>query len=214
MNNYGGYQNRGNNINMNPNSPMIQSSNFGNNQNNPNMNQNNSFNLQNSDSNISLAQSQSIPINKNNKKLQVQLTNDEQRVFSQLYNMLDNNGLGRILGKPAANFMKTSNLRKDVLKEIWLIAAQTNNTYLLRDEFYVTLRLIALAQNNMPFTGQSIEMNNPIPPLPNFNLNNFNQNNNNNQSNNNQNNNMNNRQNNNDYNNQNNNNFNNNQNPY
>ena len=50
MNNYGGYQNRGNSINMNPNTPMIQSSNFGN-------NQNNCFNLENSNSNISLAQS-------------------------------------------------------------------------------------------------------------------------------------------------------------
>ena len=34
------------------------------------------------------------------------------------------------------------------------------------------MRLIALAQNNMPFTAQSIEMNNPIPPLPFFDLNN------------------------------------------
>ena len=207
MNDYGGYQN------MNSNTQMIQSANFRNNQNNPNMNQNNSFNLQNSNSNIILAQSQAIPINKNMKKLQVQLTNAEQRFFSQLYNKLDNNNLGRILGKPAANFMKTSNLKKEVLKEIWLIAAQTNNTFLLREEFYVALRLIALAQNNMPFTAQSIEKNNPIPPLPNFDLNNFNPNNSNIQSNNNQNNNLNNKQDNNNFNNQNNN-FNSNQNPY
>ena len=84
--------------------------------------------------------------------------------------------------------MKKSNLSKQVLKEIWLIAAKSSNTYILKEEFYVALRLIALAQNNMPFTEQSIEKNNPIPPLPNFDLNrnpnnnqnNFNQNNNNN----------------------------------
>ena len=187
MNNYGVYQNR-NNPNMNSNNTMFQSSNFGNNQNGPNMNQNNNnFNLQNSNTSINLAQSQSIPINKNMKKLQVQMTKDEQMLYSKLYNMLDNNGVGRILGKPAANFMKASNLKKSVLKEIWLIAAQTSNTYLLREEFYVAMRLIALAQNNMPFTAQSIEMNNPIPPLPFFDLNN-NQNNNNNNQNNNQNN--------------------------
>ena len=191
MNNYGGYQDRGNNSNMNSNNTMFQSSNFRNSQNGPNMNQNNNnFNLQNSYGNISLAQSQTLPINRNMKKLQVQMTKEEQMFYSKLYNMLDNNGAGRIPGKPAANFMKTSNLRKEVLKEIWLIAAQTSNAYILREEFYVAMRLIALAQNNMPFTAQSIEMNNPIPPLPCFDLNNNQNNSNQNQNNINQNNNI------------------------
>ena len=193
QNNYGGFQNRGNNSNMNSSNTMFMSSNFRNNQNNPNMNQNNNnFNLQNSSSNISLGQSQTILMNRNAKKFNVQLTPDEQNFYSKIYNMLDNNNSGRILGKPAANFMKKSNLPKQVLKEIWLIAAQSSNTFILREEFYVALRLIALAQNNMPFNEQSIEMNNPIPPLPNFDLNsnpnnnqnNFNQNNNNNNQNN------------------------------
>ena len=191
MNNYGGYQDRGNNSNLNSNNTMFQSSNFRNSQNGPNMNQNNNnFNLQNSYGNISLAQSQTLPINRNMKKLQVQMTKEEQMFYSKLYNMLDNNGEGRIMGKPAANFMKTSNLRKEVLKEIWLIAAQTSNAYILREEFYVAMRLIALAQNNMPFTAQSIEMNNPIPPLPFFDLNKNQNNNNQNQNNINQNNNI------------------------
>ena len=181
---------------MNSNNTMLQSSNFRNNQSGPN-----NFNMQNSNSNINLAQSQYIPKNQNIKKLRVQMTKDEQMLYSKLYNMLDNNGLGRILAKNAANFMKSSNLKKEVLKEIWLIAAQESNTYLLREEFYIAMRLIALAQNNMPFSAQNIEMNSPIPPLPNFNFNNNNQNNNdNNQSNN--------------FNNNQSNNFNNNQNIY
>lgn len=184
-NNYAGYQNQGNNSNMNSNN-MFQSSNFRNDQNGPNMNQNNNnFSLQDSNSNMSLAQSQTIPIRNNSRKLHVQLTQDEQNFYSSLYNKLDSNNLGRILGKPAANFMKRSNLQKNVLKEIWLIAAQSSNTYLLREEFYVAMRLIALAQNNMPYNAQSIEMNNPIPPLAQFSFNNPNINN---QSNNKQNN--------------------------
>jgi hypothetical protein len=184
-NNYAGYQNQGNNPNMNSNN-MFQSSNFRNDQNGPNMNQNNNnFNLQDSNSNMSLAKSQTIPIRNNSRKLHVQLTQDEQNFYSSLYNKLDSNNLGRILGKPAANFMKRSNLQKNVLKEIWLIAAQSSNTYLLREEFYVAMRLIALAQNNMPYNAQSIEMNNPIPPLAQFSFNNPNINN---QSNNKQNN--------------------------
>jgi len=190
QNNYGGFQNRGNNSNMNSNNTMFISSNFSNNQNGPNMNQNNNnFNFQNNNSNMNLAQSQAFPNSSNKKKLHVQLTQEEQNLYPKLYNMLDDRNSGRILGKPAANFMKKSNLDKNVLKQIWLTAAQTSNTFIEQEEFFVALRLIALAQNNMPFSPQNIEMNNPIPPLPNFNLNNNQNNNNNNNFNNNQNNN-------------------------
>ena len=192
QNNYGGFQNRGNNQNMNSGNTMFMSSNFDGNQNGPN----NNFNFQNNNSNMNMAQSQSFNSNPNKKELHVQLTPDEQNLFPRIYNMLDNQNSGRIPGKPAANFMKKSNLDKNVLKQIWLIAAQKSNTFIEREEFYVALRLIALAQNNMPFSAQNIEMNSPIPPLPNLVMNN-----NNNQGNNNFNNNQN-----------NNNNFNNNQN--
>ena len=49
-----------------------------------------------------------------------------------------------------------------------------------KEEFFVAMRLIALAQNNMPFSAENIERNNPIQPLPQFNINlNMNNNNNN-----------------------------------
>ena len=49
-----------------------------------------------------------------------------------------------------------------------------------KEEFFVAMRLIALAQNNMPFSAEYIERNNPIQPLPQFNINlNMNNNNNN-----------------------------------
>ena len=164
-NNFDGFQNSGNNSNMNQSNTMFMSSNFSN---GPNMSQNN-FNLMNNNQNIPLAQSQSF-----NRKLRVQLTGDENILFNKLYNMLDNNNQGRIMGKPAANFMKTSGLDKNILKKIWLIAAQNSNTQMDKEEFFVALRLIALAQNNMPISAESIQRNNPIPPLPQFNLNNNN----------------------------------------
>ena len=167
-NNFDGFQNSGNNSNMNQSNTMFMSTNF---RNGPNMSPNN-FNLMNNNQNIPLAQSQSF-----NRKLHVQLTGDENMLFNKLYNMLDNNNQGRIMGKPAANFMKTSGLDKNILKKIWLIAAQNSNTQMDKEEFFVALRLIALAQNNMPISAESIERNNPIPPLPQFNLNNNNQNN-------------------------------------
>ena len=171
-NNFDGFQNSGNNPNMNQSNTMFMSSNFRNGQ---NMSQNN-FNLMNNTPSAPLAQSQSF-----NRKLHVQLTSDENMLFNKLYNMLDTNNQGRIMGKPAANFMKTSGLDKNILKQIWLIAAQNSNTQMDKEEFFVALRLIALAQNNMPISSESIERNNPIPPLPQFNLNsnnNMNQNNN------------------------------------
>ena len=177
-NNFNNFQNIGNipSQNMNSNTMFI-SSNF---QSNANMGQNNNnFNIMNNNQNT-MVQSQSF----NKKKLHVQLTRDENMFFNKLYNMLDNNNQGRILGKPAANFMKTSGLDKSTLKQIWLIAAQNSNTQIDKEEFFVALRLIALAQNNMPISAEVIDMNNPVPPLPKFNLNNNNMNQNNNNQNN------------------------------
>ena len=71
--------------------------------------------------------------------------------------MLYNNNQRKFLGKSMANFMKKSGLDKATLKNIWLIAAQTDNTQMDKDEFFVALRLIALAQNNMPFSAENIE---------------------------------------------------------
>jgi hypothetical protein len=56
------------------------------------------------------------------------------------------------------------------LKVIWIISAQTDNQFLLKDEFYIALRLVALAQNNMEFSEEIIKLNHPIPPLPKFDL--------------------------------------------
>ena len=182
MNNFNNFQNMESNAapNINSSNTMFMSTNF---PNNPNMNQNNNnnFNMMNSNTNINMSQSHSF-----NKKLHVQLTNEENILYNKLYNILDNNNQGRILAKPAANFMKKSGLDKQTLKNIWLIAAQTSNTQMDKEEFFVALRLIALAQNNMPYSAENIIRNNPIPNLPAFNLNNnnMNQNNNNNNQNN------------------------------
>jgi hypothetical protein len=50
------------------------------------------------------------------------------------------------------------------------MSAQTDPQFLERDEFYLSLRLIALAQNNMEVSEESIRINHPIPPLPKIDL--------------------------------------------
>ena len=104
------------------------------------------------------------------KRLYVKLTQEEKGYFSNLFQLVDNQSMGKLNAKDAANFMKKSGLSKDILKNIYLIASQSSKQFLERDEFYVALRLIALAQNNMPYNAQAIILNKPIPPLPNFNL--------------------------------------------
>ena len=70
--------------------------------------------------------------------------------------------------------MKKSNLSQENLKKIWSISCQTKKNCLTREDFFITLRLIALAQNGFPFTKKEIENNNPLPSLPKFSSNNNN----------------------------------------
>ncbi len=87
-----------------------------------------------------------------------------------MFQIADKDGKGHLAGKDAADFMKKSGLTKDKLKQIWIIAARTDPQQLERDEFNIALRLIALAQNNMEVSEESIKLNHPLPPLPKFDL--------------------------------------------
>ena len=44
------------------------------------------------------------------------------------------------------------------MKQFWIIAARTSQSYLTRDEFYLALRLIAYAQNGMPADEKALMM--------------------------------------------------------
>ena len=108
-------------------------------------------------------------------KLFVKLTSEEKGLFSNLFQYVSKGNNEKLEAKDAGNFMRKSGLPKQKLKEIWIISCQTNPSYLYKDEFYLALRLIALAQNGYDINRESIINNQPIPPLPNFN-NNINQN--------------------------------------
>ena len=61
----------------------------------------------------------------------------------------------------------TSGLDIQKLKSVWAIAARTSNDYMVREEFYVAMRLVAYLQNDMPANENSIVMN-LVAPLPRF----------------------------------------------
>ena len=91
------------------------------------------------------------------KRLKINLTEDEEIYYYNLFESLDNKNSGKLDSKEAASFMKKSGLSRNILKSIWLIASQKSITYIEREEFYVALRLIALAQNNLPYDVENIQ---------------------------------------------------------
>ena len=52
------------------------------------------------------------------KRLYVKLTQEEKGYFSNLFQLVDNQSMGKLNAKDAANFMKKSGLSKEVLKNI------------------------------------------------------------------------------------------------
>ena len=170
MGNSGGFQNSifNHNQQRNQNNLFFSNSNNFNNNNNNFLQQNNNNPVRINP--LSSFQGNQGRANSQKKRLYVKLTQEEKGYYSNLFQLVDDQNLGKLKAKDAANFMKKSGLSKDTLKNIYLIASQSSKQFLEKDEFYVALRLIALAQNNMPYNAQAIITNNPLPPLPNFNL--------------------------------------------
>lgn len=99
-------------------------------------------------------------------RLYVKLENTERGYYSNLWSQVDYEDNGKVTGKEIVPFFQRSGLPKEVLREIWLIASNDNET-LDRDEFYVALRLIAYAQNKIDVSRESIIANTKAP-LPKF----------------------------------------------
>lgn len=108
--------------------------------------------------------------NKENKRrVFITLTPDEENYFTKIFELLDYDKIGKIRADLAARFMRDSDLNREILKEIFLLTSHKDIDFLEKEEFLIVLRLIALAQNKIyPFTKNSLERNDPIPPLPKF----------------------------------------------
>ena len=65
-------------------------------------------------------------------------------------------------------FLMTSGLEVSQLRLVWDLAARTSNDFLVKEEFYIALRLVAYMQNNIPANENSIKLN-VDAPLPRFN---------------------------------------------
>ncbi|KAK7283462.1 hypothetical protein RIF29_12997 [Crotalaria pallida] len=72
--------------------------------------------------------------------------------FDAYFRRADLDGDGRISGAEAVSFFQGSNLPKNVLAKIWMIADQAKTGYLGRNEFYNALRLATVAQSKRELT--------------------------------------------------------------
>jgi epidermal growth factor receptor substrate 15 len=98
----------------------------------------------------------------------LKLTNQERGYYSNMFALANPSKDSNNLNSPdAVVFFKKSGLPVEKLSQIWRSAAKTSNDYLTKDEFYVALRLIAYAQNNMKYDEDAILFDLQVG-LPNF----------------------------------------------
>ena len=99
--------------------------------------------------------------------LRIKLSDQERGYYSNIFAQVNPELKNEVSSQTIVPFLMTSGLEVNALKEVWQIAAGTSNSFLVREEFYVALRLVALLQSSQPANANSI-INNVPAPLPRF----------------------------------------------
>uniref|UniRef100_A0AAV1V3F0 Calmodulin n=1 Tax=Peronospora matthiolae TaxID=2874970 RepID=A0AAV1V3F0_9STRA len=91
----------------------------------------------------------------------------EQQLYDRLFTQVDDQRRNVIGGQQAVAFFSRSHLDKTVLREIWNVADGRRQSALSRQEFYVAMRLISMAQHGEQVSVQSFNCFAMRPyPLP------------------------------------------------
>ncbi|ODV95008.1 hypothetical protein PACTADRAFT_50839 [Pachysolen tannophilus NRRL Y-2460] len=98
--------------------------------------------------------------------LRQSLTQEEQKIYGQLFKSLDPEGLGIVTGEAARSTFEKSGLSPAVLGEIWQVADTENNGFLSQFGFSVAMRLIGQVQHTG--ASPSFELAQNAGPLPKF----------------------------------------------
>ncbi|KAL8581773.1 hypothetical protein ACOMHN_043191 [Nucella lapillus] len=91
----------------------------------------------------------------------------EQAYYAELFQTCDVEGTGKITGLKASELFLASSLPQDVLKQIWEMCGAKRLGHFGRSQFYIALKLIAVAQNNLPLKLDTLNAGIDIP-LPKF----------------------------------------------
>ncbi|KAI9792315.1 MAG: hypothetical protein M1816_002540 [Peltula sp. TS41687] len=98
----------------------------------------------------------------------LRLTPEEKRVFGQLFQAADTEGVGVVTGDVAVKFFEKSRLDPRILGEIWQIADTENRGFLTPAGFGVVLRLIGHVQNGRDPTPELAYRPGPLPRFDGF----------------------------------------------
>ncbi|OXV06027.1 hypothetical protein Egran_06203 [Elaphomyces granulatus] len=93
----------------------------------------------------------------------INLSTEEKRVFSQLFQSADKTGLGVVTGEFAVPFFEKTKLPPETLGVIWQIADRENRGFLTPPGFTVVLRLIGHAQAGRVPTAELALHSGPLP---------------------------------------------------
>ena len=102
------------------------------------------------------------------KNITIPLTIEERDYYKKIFTLLDYEEKGKIEKELIYHFVKDSGLNYTILNQILLLNYQKDKNYFDKNEFYILLRLIAMAQNKIPASLDMIENKNLKLHLPVF----------------------------------------------
>ena len=102
------------------------------------------------------------------KKIIIPLTIEEKEYYKKIFKLLDYEEKEKIEKELIAHFIQDSGLKHVILNQILLLNFQKDKNYFEKTEFYILLRLIAMAQKNIPVSLDIIENKNLQLNLPVF----------------------------------------------
>ncbi|PVV03015.1 hypothetical protein BB560_002533 [Smittium megazygosporum] len=92
-------------------------------------------------------------------------TTSEREYYSKLFKIADTSNSGKIFGPTAASFFRTSQLPEKTLQEIWLHVDNLNLGYIDFLGFCKFMKLVSLAQNNLPLSLNNLSLETALPKL-------------------------------------------------
>ncbi|CAB4483010.1 hypothetical protein RhiirA1_415798 [Rhizophagus irregularis] len=94
---------------------------------------------------------------------EITLSSEEKRVYSQLFQVADEENKGVISGQNAVKLFVKSHLPSSVLSNIWQIADNENKGFLTQQTFSVALKLIAQVQSGKSPDPSNLNAEVPVP---------------------------------------------------
>ncbi|XP_059175042.1 ralBP1-associated Eps domain-containing protein 1-like isoform X7 [Physella acuta] len=91
----------------------------------------------------------------------------EQQYYAELFQACDAEGSGKITGQKASELFLASGLNPDILKQITELCGAKRLGHFGRSQFYIALKLVALAQSGQPVKLDALNSGKDVP-LPKF----------------------------------------------